>query len=674
MNTNDHQHTNQLISETSPYLLQHAHNPVDWHPWSDKTLQKARDENKLILVSIGYSACHWCHVMEHESFEDEDVARVMNEHFISIKVDREERPDIDQIYMNAVQLMTGSGGWPLNCFALPDGRPFYGGTYFPKQNWLHILNAIAREYREEPEKVSEYADQVTAGIQQSDTLPFVSNEVEFSMETLEVAVSRMKRQFDWEEGGMNRAPKFPMPNNYEFLLNYYYHSRDTEILKFVELTLEKMAFGGIYDQIGGGFARYSVDAFWKVPHFEKMLYDNAQLVTLYAQAYQLTKNPLYKQIVYQTLDFIKREMTVENGAFYTALDADSEGVEGKYYVWTKEEMETLLGHDFPLAERYYNLNHIGKWENHYILLRREHNQVIAHEFGYSEKELADKIDHINQILLEQREKRVRPGLDDKSLTSWNAMMLKGYADAFQVFNEPEFLTLAQQNAAFIVNNQIREDGGLNHNYKNGISNLDGFLEDYAFTIEALLSLYQADFEENWLVHAKQLADYTIEHFFDPESGFFFFTPHRATGLIARKMELGDNVIPASNSCMAKALFLLGEFFAEEQYSTISRQMLKNMESQISQYLSGYSNWGVLMLWFCKPFYEVAITGNELLAKKQALNTEYIPNKLFAGSTKGSNLPLLANRYVNEKTMIYVCCNKTCQKPTENVAEAMQLLS
>ena len=668
--TTTYAHTNNLINETSPYLLQHAHNPVNWYAWGDEALAKAKAENKLLLISVGYSACHWCHVMEHESFEDEEVAKIMNNNFICIKVDREERPDIDQIYMNAVQLITGRGGWPLNCFALPTGEPFYGGTYFQKNQWIDILNNVSKEYKTAPEKVNEYAQKLTEGIKTSEMLPMVIDETPFTMDVLKEGVTKMKKQFDYVEGGGKSAPKFPMPNNYEFLLQYYYHTKDQEILNIVELTLDKMAYGGIYDQIGGGFARYSTDKFWKAPHFEKMLYDNGQLVSLYSQAYQLTKKPLYKHVVYQTLEYTAREMTAKNGAFYSSLDADSEGEEGKFYVWSKEELQTILKGDFELAQEYYNVNTTGKWEGHYILLRKKDNAKIAKQFNLSEEEVVSKIDEVNAILLKERAKRIRPGLDDKTLTSWNALMLKGYVDAYTVFGEEKFLKAALKNANFILKNQVRKDGGLNHNYKNGTSNLDGYLEDYSFTSEAFISLYQATFDEKWLTEAKKLTDYSIKHFYDEKTGFFFFTSNNAKGLVARKMELSDNVIPASNSSMAKSLYLLGELYYEKSYTEKAKQMLKNVEAQIPQYISGYSNWGILMLNNVQSFYEIAISGKKAHQKRNELNKHYIPNKLVLGSETASTLPLLELKEVNGTTLIYVCYNKTCQKPVETINEAL----
>jgi uncharacterized protein YyaL (SSP411 family) len=668
--TTTHQHTNSLIHQTSPYLLQHAHNPVNWYAWGEEALAKAKAENKLLLISVGYSACHWCHVMEHESFENEEVAQIMNDNFICIKVDREERPDIDQIYMNAVQLITGRGGWPLNCFALPTGEPFYGGTYFQKDQWVQLLNNVAKEYRTAPQNVIDYANKLTAGIKTSELLPMVKDSAPFTMNVLKAGVANIKKRFDYVEGGGSSAPKFPMPNNYEFLLQYYYHTKDKEILDIVELTLDKMAFGGIYDQIGGGFARYSTDKYWKAPHFEKMLYDNGQLVALYAQAYQLTKKPLYKHVVYQTLEYIEREMTAKNGAFYSSLDADSEGEEGKFYVWSKQELEGLLKEDFDFASSYYNVNSTGKWEGHYILLRKKDNATIAKLFDLSEAEVVTKINTINATLLKARSHRIRPGLDDKTLTSWNALMLKGYVEAYNVFGEEDFLKAALKNANFIISTQLRKDGGLNHNYKNGVSNLDGYLEDYSFTIEAFITLYQATFDEKWLTYAKQLTDYAIVHFYDAETGFFFFTSDNAKGLIARKMELTDNVIPASNSSMAKALFLLGEFYYNKAYTKKSNQMLKNIEAQIPQYISGYSNWGILMLNHIKPFYEVAISGKKAHEKRKEFNQNYLPNKLLVGSLTKSKLPLLKMKEVNGSTMIYVCYNNACQLPVKKVSEAL----
>lgn len=673
-------YTNALIHETSPYLLQHAHNPVNWYAWNDETLEKARTEDKLILISIGYSACHWCHVMELESFEDETVAKIMNDHFICIKVDREERPDIDQIYMLAVQLMTGQGGWPLNCFALPDGRPIYGGTYFQKPQWQNVLVNLADHYRNERDKTLEYAKQLTEGVKLAELVKINKQQDIFTSETLHQSYKNWKSRFDNIEGGPDKAPKFPLPNNYQFLLRYAFSSDLTKesrgvVLQHIDLTLQKMAYGGIYDQIGGGFSRYSVDHYWKAPHFEKMLYDNAQLVTLYAEAFQATQNPLYKQVVYDTLAFVERELTSPEGAFYSALDADSEGVEGKYYVWKKEELQTVLKEDFNLFADYFNINERGLWEHdNYILLRNESDESIALKYSITVEVLRSTIDKIKKQLLKIREQRIRPGLDDKTLTSWNALMLKGYVDAYVVFDEPHFLEVAVKNARFILNTQLRTDGGLNHNYKNGKSTINGYLEDYCFTIEAFIALFEASFNETYLHKAHDLMDYCILHFQDKESGMFYFTSDEDKALISRKMELSDNVIPASNSSIAKSLFKLGHHFEKEEYITISRKMVNNVLAEIVNYGSGYSNWAMLLLHFTQPFYEVALLGEQVDDKKGAFNKQYLPNTLFAGSLTESSLPLLKNRFIANQTTIYICSDKTCQKPVTEVKDALEYLT
>lgn len=674
-----HKHSNSLIHETSPYLLQHAHNPVNWHAWNKEVFELAKKEDKPVLVSIGYSACHWCHVMEHESFEDEPTAILMNDHFINIKVDREERPDVDQVYMTAVQLMTGHGGWPLNCFVLPDGRPIYGGTYFQKKQWQNILLNIADLWKNEREKILDYATQLTEGVKRTELISVNKEEVSFSIETLRQTISYWNARFDNAEGGPNRAPKFPLPNNYRFLLRYCYsptipESETIGLKKHVNLTLRKMAFGGIYDQLGGGFARYSTDLLWKVPHFEKMLYDNAQLVSLYAEAYQATKNELYKEVVYETILFIQRELTSPEGAFYSALDADTEGEEGKYYVWTKEELKNILGAKYELAAAYFNVNESGYWEHdNYILVRDKTDAEVAKQFNISTKQLKKDIGQVKKELLDIREKRTPPGLDDKSLTSWNALMITGLVDAYKAFGENDFLILAQQNAKFIIDKQLKSDGSLFHSYKIGKSTINGFLEDYAFTIEAFIALYQSTIDEQWLETAKKLMDHTIQHFHDPKSGMFYFTSDTDEALIARKMELSDNVIPASCSSIAKSLFTLGHYYGNTDFIAMSKQMLNNVIRDIPQYGAGYSNWCMLMLHFIIPFYEVAIVGKDVDEKKKLFDKYHLPNVIFACSRTASRLPLLMNRFVEGKTLVYVCENNTCNKPVEDVEEALSFL-
>lgn len=671
----DQKHTNRLAKESSPYLLQHAHNPVNWYPWGDEAFEKARDENKLVLVSIGYSSCHWCHVMERESFESDTVAKVMNEHFVCIKVDREERPDVDQIYMNAVQLMTGGGGWPLNCFTLPDGRPVYGGTYYPQEKWLKVLDALQDTWQQEPEKFEEYAERLTEGVRQSELVQVNEDESWFSKDTLDTMVMQWKNSFDNDMGGPNRAPKFPLPNNYEFLMHYGHEMADENVLKHVRLTLDKMAAGGIYDQAGGGFARYSVDMIWKVPHFEKMLYDNGQLLSLYSKAYKLWPDSLYKRVVNQTAGWLQREMTNPQGGFYSALDADSEGEEGKFYVWQKAELESLFPDNFDFLKDLYRISERGHWEQgNYILMRNLTDDELMKKHSLSPKQLEEKIAEINYLLLEERDKRIRPGLDDKALTSWNAMTISGLCHAYGAFGDEHYLDLATRGMKFILKHQKRKDGGLNHSFKDGKSTINGYLEDYSFTIEALIDLYEATFDESWLREANALAEYTIAHFSDEKTGMFYFTSDIDPPLIARKTEVNDNVVPASNSSMAKALFKLGHLSFNEPYIQRSKQMLRNVSPQMPKYGPGYSNWAQLMLFELYPFYEVVITGEEAHQFGEKLRLDYGPDRLLLGATEKSELPLFESRFFEGKTTIFVCVNKACQLPVHNVDEALKQMN
>ncbi len=673
MKQSEHKFTNSLIHESSPYLLQHAHNPVNWYPWGDEAFEKAKAENKLVLVSIGYSACHWCHVMEHESFEDVETAEIMNRDFICIKVDREERPDVDQIYMNAVQLMTGRGGWPLNCFTLPDGRPVFGGTYYPKKQWQEILQELDRSYKTQPQKFIEYAEKLHDGIKGMDLIEVAKGDIHFERSTLDEYYSEFEKTFDKVEGGFSRAPKFPLPNNWEFILEYYRNTKNKSAWAQTELTLEKMALGGIYDQIGGGFARYSTDGLWKAPHFEKMLYDNAQLISLYSAAYALNPNPLYKEIVYQTLDFIEREMTSTEGAFYSALDADSEGEEGKFYVWTKEEFESVLGEDAKLMGEYFSINKHGAWEGNYILLRIENDQDFISRNKITDQSFSEiKKRSINK-LFENRKNRIRPGLDDKQLCSWNALMAKAYADAYIVFTEDRFLKSAIRNADFILSKMRSKDGGLLHSYKEGKAKINAYLEDYSFTIEMLLKLYEATYDDRWISKAEELAEYTIKHFYDSNSGTFYFTSDLDPALITRSREMHDNVIPASNSSMSKGLFLLGLITGKEQYSTISDKLLFSVKHKMKLYPSGYSNYAMLMLNQVYEFNEIVIAGKNAKSIAQELRQKAKGNYFILASEKESTIPLFENRFVDGKTMIYVCEKGSCKLPVQEVSEAMKLL-
>ncbi len=668
----DHKYTNALINESSPYLLQHAHNPVNWYPWGDEALQKAKDENKLIIISVGYAACHWCHVMEHESFEDSTVAMVMNDNFVSIKVDREERPDVDQIYMTAVQLMTGSGGWPLNCIALPDGRPIWGGTYFPRENWMDALGQLAELWRNRPEEALKYADNLTKGINSVEDIIPSQDTNPFTNAVLDEMVETWKPTLDMKWGGRDRAPKFPIPNNWDFLMRVAHFEQDQKLIASTDLTLRKMAYGGIYDQVGGGFARYSVDGYWKVPHFEKMTYDNGQLVSLYSKAYQNNPDPLFKRVVYETLEYTDREMTSPEGGFYSSLDADSEGEEGKFYVWTKAELDSVLGADGAWVAEYYGVTERGNWEHgNSVLMIQTSPAEFAEKQGWSEQELLGKLEVVKEKLFTARAVRIRPGLDDKILTSWNALMLKGYVDAYLAFGEERFLKAATRNALFIEKN-LRDGHRLNRNYKNGKASINAFLDDYALLADAYLALYRATLEPAWLERGKGLVDYAIEHFYSEEKKMFFYTSDQDPALIARKMELTDNVIPASNSVMANVLFDMSLLFDEKNYREMSTQMLHNIKNDMPKYGSGYSNWGILMLKHLQPYYEVVIAGAEAQAKAREFDQHYLPNILLvaAEKEKEGQLPLLEYRFVDGSTRIYVCQNMACQLPVDEVSAAL----
>uniref|UniRef100_UPI003567A23D thioredoxin domain-containing protein n=1 Tax=Seonamhaeicola sp. TaxID=1912245 RepID=UPI003567A23D len=501
----------------------------------------------------------------------------------------------------------------------------------------------------------------------------------FESRFIDVAVKKWATQFDNRYGGLNRAPKFMLPNNYHFLLRYACQNNDTNLLNYVNHTLTQMAYGGVYDQIGGGFSRYSVDDRWHVPHFEKMLYDNSQLVSLYSDAYLVTKNSLYKNIVEETLEYIKREMTTSEGAFYSALDADSNDIngelkEGAFYVWAKEELKTLLKEDFKLFADYYNINNYGHWEHgNYVLIRKYNDEIIIKKHHFSNEELHKKISYWKTLLLEIRNKRSKPRLDDKTLTSWNGLMLKGYIDAYRVFQKQEYLETALKNASFIVNKLIKEDGGLYHTYKEGKSKINGYLEDYASVIEAFIALYENTLDIKWLNFSRDLSNYTFDHFFDKNSNMFFFTSNEDALLVSKNIEYRDNVIPSSNSIMAKNLFKLGHYFDNKHYSKTAITMLNNVKPEIQEYASGYSNWLDLMLNYTNPYYEVAIVGPKAKQKIEELNQTYLPNKLIAGSLVKSNLPLLINRYNPDKTLIYVCINKACKLPLSEVNKAIKIL-
>ncbi|MBB6612200.1 thioredoxin domain-containing protein [Pontibacter sp. Tf4] len=667
---------NKLIQESSPYLLQHAYNPVNWYPWGEEALQLARQQNKPILVSIGYAACHWCHVMERQSFENEQVATLMNSHFVCIKVDREERPDVDAIYMDAVQTMGIQGGWPLNVFLNPEAKPFYGGTYFPPKQWMQLLQTIAEAYQQNQQELDETAEELASHLRLSDLEKYrlAPGSIELSESEFKQLYQHLSKRFDREYGGLAPAPKFAMPTTYLFLLRYYNHTHDETALAQINLTLRQMAYGGIYDQIGGGFARYSVDARWLVPHFEKMLYDNAQLITLYSEAYQVTKDPLFRQVVYETVRFVERELMSEQNGFYSSLDADTEGMEGKYYTFTKDELHRILKDEEPLFSKYYNATASGNFEHGRNILHRQlSNEVFARENELKPEVLQEMIVGWKKTLLKAREKRLKPALDDKMLCSWNALMLKALADAYYVFGEKRFLDLALRNADFLFE-ELREGDKLCHTYKNGKATIDGFLEDYALLISALIRLYEVTFNETWLHHARRFAAYTLSHFYDPEEKLFFFTDKDSEKLIARKKELLDNVIPSSNAVMAVNLHLLGLYFDDAKYQEIANAMLQAVKSLLLKEPSHLSHWAILYHNLLTPTAEVAIVGKQVPKMREELSSFYLPNMVLMGSDHKSSLPLLSDKLpVDGKTTIYVCYNKTCQLPVTTPGEALKQL-
>ena len=691
--------TNRLAQETSPYLQQHAHNPVDWYPWGPEALGRARTEQKPILVSIGYAACHWCHVMERESFENPAVAHVMNAHFVCIKVDREERPDVDQIYMEAVHAMGLQGGWPLNVFLTAEAKPFYGGTYFPQGKWVQLLENIGQAYagahRAELEQSAErfmevigaselqkYGAQNRNAAQEADHAALeaigVAPEIGpagVSEEEFKLLVYNLSTSFDRERGGMNRAPKFPMPSIWRFLLRAHAISGSRAVLDQAVLTLREMAWGGIYDQAHGGFARYSVDGEWLAPHFEKMLYDNGQLVSLYSEGFQLTQDELFREVVYDTVEFIRLELTNAEGGFYSSLDADSEGEEGKFYVFTQDELREILGDEEPLFSEYYHCTALGNWEHgRNILHRRESDEAFSAAHHLAPDVLAGLVAGWKQKIMAVRAVRIRPGLDDKILTGWNALMLQGLTDAYRAFGEPEFLVVAERNARFIQAN-LRDGDRLFRTCKNGRASISAFLEDYALVIQAYISLYEVSFAETWLREAETLTAYVLTNFFDPAETQFFYTDSRAEPLIARKKELFDNVIPASNSVMAHNLRRLGRHLERPDYVDLAAAMLAQVRHLVVQQPQHLTNWAALYAALLRPGAELAIIGPEAETFREELNRQFLFDTIITGTEQASELPLLRLlKPADEgRTAVHVCRNQACLAPVFGVAEALAAL-
>ena len=679
---------NRLANETSPYLLQHANNPVDWYPWGEEALRRAQAEDKPILLSVGYSACHWCHVMERESFENADIAAQMNENFISVKVDREERPDIDSIYMTAVQAMTGHGGWPMTVFLTPDGKPFYGGTYFPPEDrggmpsFPRVLEAISDAYRNSRGDVLQTTEHLLQRMRQMSAVGQQGFEP-LTDEVMRLAMRKAASDFDPRHGGFGLQPKFPQPMTYEFLLRHYLRTEDSDALHMVELTLQRMAMGGIYDQIGGGFHRYSTDTFWLVPHFEKMLYDNALLVRLYLHAFQITGNPLYRRIVEETLEYVRREMTSPEGGFYSAQDADSEGVEGKFFIWLPQEITEALGDENgEVICRYYGVTPHGNFEGRNILRVAMDAANLARDEGLGAAEFGELLARAKARLLAIRNERVAPGLDDKILTSWNGLMLAAFAEAAAALGREDYAEIAKRNAEFLLANLLR-DGRLLRTYKDGEAKLNGYLEDYAFLIDGLLALHEMSFDREHLDKAIELGNAMVDLFWDAPTGQFFDTGHDHEQLVVRPKDLTDNAIPCGSSMAVGVLLRLAVITDEGDLELRASSALRSVRQLMMTFPTAAGHWlGALDFYLSRPK-EIVIVGERGDAGTDALLAEvyrhYIPNHVLLGSSGGSDepneLPLLAaRRKVNGLPTAYVCENYVCQLPvTDAKSLARQLV-
>ncbi len=672
------QHTNALADETSPYLLQHAHNPVDWHPWGQTALAKAQATDKLMIISIGYAACHWCHVMERESFEDSTVAAVMNENFVPVKVDREERPDVDDVYMTACHLTSGgSCGWPLNAIALPDGRPIWAGTYFPKKKWIEILEYFTDLRAKEPEKLEAYARQVEQQLATSSAQPPLPDMQGFDAELPRLNSQRIVMLSDSKYGGLAGAPKFPMPVIYHFMLTEAAVSQDSTRLDVVFEGLDAMARGGIFDQLGGGFARYSTDAAWHAPHFEKMLYDNGQLLSLYSRAYRMSEREEYADLIHHTIAFIERELTSPSGTFYSSLDADSEGEEGKFYVWTHDELAQLLTpEELKAYEVVYDVSKRGNWEHGVNILHRQGDWVrLSAKLKMTPEALQQVLAKADKKLMAARDKRIRPGLDDKILVSWNGLMIKGLADAYLATGKHDYLNMAARAARAVEETFLQSDGRLLRTHAKGKTHINAFLDDYANLADAYLALYQSNFDKHWLDKATQLVDYALAHFSNPEGALLYYTSDLDPALVARRVEDSDNVIPSSNSVMAHNLLTLGSILGREDYVERAEAMAATVLPSLAavQQPAYWSRWLEVHTLLANRRYEVAIVGPDARAKRLAMARQLLPQAVFVGGDTEQDLELLEGKLQEGQTMIYVCENRVCQLPTPEVAKALSLI-
>jgi len=676
---------NALINESSPYLLQHAHNPVNWYPWGEEALQKAVDEDKPILVSIGYAACHWCHVMERESFEDEATAALMNEHFINIKIDREERPDLDHIYMDAVQAMAGSGGWPLNAFLTPDKKPFYGGTYFPpkavmnRPSWKEVLTAVAEAFKNQRTDIEEQASGLTQHLLQANSFGINANPQAIDIGQIDAACENLLRQADKQWGGFGAAPKFPQTFSIQFLLRYYTFEKErnpqlaADALKQALVSLDKMIEGGIYDQIGGGFARYSTDPEWLAPHFEKMLYDNALLVTALSEAYAITQNEYYQRTIDHTLKFAERELLDKSNGFYAALDADSEGEEGKYYVWRLEEIQELLGVDAAVYCDYYNISASGNWEHKNILRVLEPLPVFAANRQYKIEDLQLLLDRCNTKLLTAREQRVKPALDDKIILGWNALMNTAYSKAYAATGNKEYRQKAIDNMDFLLSAFQTTEGNWQHVWKNGIAKYPAFLDDYAYLIQALLQLHKISANTDYLVRAKELCEKVIADFSEPE-GYFYYTPEQQTDIIVRKKEVYDGATPSGNSVMAQNLLELGLLFDRKDWQERSYQITKGLSSVAVKYPTSFGVWLASLYQQLAGTKEIVLIGNFERSLSELLAQPLFHSVMMAAHQPDESFPLLKDKTADQELALFLCENYACQRPVFSVNDLLKQLN
>ncbi len=665
-------YNNHLQNEESPYLLQHAHQPVDWYPWGSEAFEKAKTENKLIIISIGYSACHWCHVMAHESFEDLETAEIMNENFVCIKIDREERPDTDAYYMDAVNLITGRGGWPLNCITLPSGEAVWGGAYFPKAQWKRILQELNSSWKRSPADFIRAANDINKEIKKYNKIGLTAEKHNISTGELKKLLEITLDRGDIKNGGFKEAPKFPMPGLWQAFLKAWFYTKDDKLLEHTVLTLDKMIAGGLYDRVGGGFARYSVDGIWQVPHFEKMLYDNAQMLSLYSQAYKLTKKKTYKKIVYQTLDFLLSELHSPNGGFYSALDADSEGEEGKYYVWTEKEIDEILAEKSLMFKKYFSISSGGNWENgKNILYAKVSIDDFASQNNLEVKIFEKEIDENLKLLHRKRKKRVAPALDNKIITSWNALLIKGFADAYEAFSYEKCLQLSEDLTTLILK-RLQKNGMIWRLSKQMGENVPGFLDDYAYFISALIKLFEHTGNEYYFSSAKLMTDFVMENFYDKEKGLFYYSYKHGVDVPMRKSELVDNVMPSSSAVMAGNLFLLSKITGNVSYLSVYEGLTARMVDAVKGNLRFHYYWFELLCYGVYPFREAVISGSEARSNAVEIRFVFRPDLITVLCSNQSELSLLKDRYKNDN-VFYLCENGACKLPVHTVNDFWNLV-